>query len=228
MSYFTFIFTIILSSFLYQIKGQQCNEDYVIAKNGQSLFTISATNGSCICKSFTGDGSYLSGLQNNDVITNLLTQINLLQNQVSLLNDTVAMKSVDNSGRTYTQGTLTPVIFNTPIFDTHNKYNSLTGYYTIPIKGKYVIEGKVTLNVGSNTNYYIYSTTTLNGTVTSTCLYSAYSGSWAAAVSPYCSDIIDCQIGDQIGYSFFYVLNPNVDVVIQNLPNYNSLYIYKL
>src|SRR5262245_804714 len=38
--------------------AQQCNNsDYVMAKNGQPLFTIVSNNGSCICNSFVAPGA---------------------------------------------------------------------------------------------------------------------------------------------------------------------------
>ncbi len=42
------------------IIGKNYDNDYIIDNNGESLFTISATNKSCICNSFTGDDSNLN------------------------------------------------------------------------------------------------------------------------------------------------------------------------
>lgn len=156
----------------------------------------------------------------------LQNQIDLLQNQVSQLNETVAMKAVDYSGRTYTQGTTTVVIFNTPVFDTHNGYDSLTGYYSIPIKGKYLVQGKATLYPGPNSNYDITGSITLNGIAIASSTYGALSGYWNVIVSAPCSDIVDCQVGDQIAYEIYYAVYPSA-----NIPLYtqqNTLYIYRI
>lgn len=64
------------------VLAQQCtSNDFIIENNGDQIFTISSVNKSCICQSFAGDGSNLTGMNNqptvmamNQTITNLNAQ----------------------------------------------------------------------------------------------------------------------------------------------------------
>lgn len=103
-----------------------------------------------------------------------------------------------------------------------------TGEYTIPKNGTYMITGKISLNVGVNTNYYIVSSITLNSVVITSCVYSAFSGIYNAIVSTPCSDIIECTIGDKIVYNIYYLVSPVTNKYISNDITTNSLLIYKI
>jgi hypothetical protein len=50
------------------------------------------------------------------------------------------------STTTVTSSSLNPQKFNTPVFDTHNAYNTTTGYYTVPQSGVY----RISANIGFN------------------------------------------------------------------------------
>jgi hypothetical protein len=136
---------ICLLGLLNNIIGQQCNNDYVISNNNnEQVFTISSTNNSCICKSFGGDGSKLTNLNNNTIISSLITQINNnleiignMQNQITLLNQTVYFVARKILFGTLSASTPTALIFNQIIVDSHSKYSNVTGAYKIPIDGLY-------------------------------------------------------------------------------------------
>src|SRR4051812_4743978 len=67
------------------VEGQQCGaNDYVISKNNQTYFTIFANNQTCACSSFVGSGSQLTGLENQPIVKNLISQVNSLLNSSTM------------------------------------------------------------------------------------------------------------------------------------------------
>jgi len=72
----------------FTIVSGQCpsNGDLIFTKNNQTYFTISS-NQTCVCRNYSGDGSSLTGLENQQIISNLISEISALTSQVSALTD---------------------------------------------------------------------------------------------------------------------------------------------
>ena len=116
--------------------AQQCNvtdNDFIIENNNKPVFTISSTNNSCICESYTGDGSMLSGLQNNTIIANLTAQVSQLQSQIANLtqqitNITAQLQAAENVNGDVTFSSLTFSPTTKGIVGTTTNDNATTGY----------------------------------------------------------------------------------------------------
>lgn len=80
---------LVLLKFAVIIYAQQCNNDYVVSKNGETYLTISSVNKSCKCQSFIGDGTGLTNLENNQIIANLKQIVLQQQQQINTLNMTL-------------------------------------------------------------------------------------------------------------------------------------------
>lgn len=117
--------SILLSTVLLCLSAQQVcdNDDFLIKHNNETLLTISHTNKSCVCSSFVGDGSALTGLQNNPTL------------------ETVAARYGQDTGQAFTAGTYTRVAYNIKEYDTHNAFDGNT--FTCPKTGLYRIKAAV-------------------------------------------------------------------------------------
>jgi hypothetical protein len=62
-------------------------------------------------------------------------------NQTIGMDEVVAASYTTNAGATFTDNGI--VIFEDKVFDTHGAYDIATGIYTVPVAGKYFIEGKI-------------------------------------------------------------------------------------
>ena len=87
------------------------------------------------------------GSLNTEAVTgfNSMSIAKLSSPQTIAASEVVAAKYY-GSTTTVTSSSLNPQKFNTPVFDTHNAYNTTTGYYTVPQSGVY----RISANIGFN------------------------------------------------------------------------------
>jgi hypothetical protein len=194
------------------IIAQQCN-DYVIEKNGNPVFTISSANDSCICKSFIGDGSGLTNLQNQIIIANLTAQLNNLKN----LNVICRVKS--NEYQTITNGVIIKLQYNLIDIDTHNGWSISNSEYVIPISGYYRITGHMlydlTTGIGNFEFLVIINNTRIYGGGLNT-KYSSQNTNIGIALP---GITILLNLGDQINLSV--VQGSGTNVITNGDPTFN-------
>lgn len=168
-----------------------CGNDLQFTKNNQTVFTV-ASNGTCSCNAYSGDGSLLTGLQNQPTVSsmlsllqalnttvsqmqsqiaalnetnNLLTaQVTDLQSQITSLNQTVILFAECSASTVLQNVVISQVIYDTINTDTHNAYNSGTGIYTIPVAGSYFVHAVISLDSRGASGIYADFYIAVNGT----------------------------------------------------------------
>jgi hypothetical protein len=205
LSIFVTIFGII--SF---VIAQQCNNDYIIYENNEPIFTISANNKSCICKSFIGDGSNITNLNNNIIIKYLTDQINnqtvkndymnkIIENNTIQISNMLQMIEQQQQQITMLQQT---ILNNIPQLNTSNTYtatqtflNGTTGYYFNYYGG---------IDVSINGTLMTASVFSMNRNVIN--IYTGSTGGYSFFVSVNASDIVNYIPFPDINYGFNFVL----------------------
>ncbi len=147
------------------VDGQICNSNmYTITNNNDTtLITLDkyrnlnvtgnmVSDGYCKCNPLIGDGSSINNLQNNTIITNLISQVFVLQNLISSFNQTVAFSAYNDIQTTFTS---THVTYKNVIYDTHNSHNLTSGQFVIPITGTYNIDIHLSFYFGYNVQYIL-------------------------------------------------------------------------
>jgi hypothetical protein len=56
--------------------------------------------------------------------------------------ETVACTATQNTGQSISNNTITTIVYNAKLYDTHNMVNTSTGAITIPVSGKYRVSAK--------------------------------------------------------------------------------------
>lgn len=115
----------------------------------------------------------------------------------------VAMKANTSIARTI-NNTSPTIVYETTVFDTHGAYNSSTGVYTIPVSGKYNINGRFrttahTSTVGNATSLIIFK----NGSVLSSLISTVSQNTASVEYHGSGFDIADLVSGDQITWRIY-------------------------
>jgi hypothetical protein len=226
------IFTSLILSFNKNVIAQQCNNDYVISNNNESLFTISASNKSCICNSFIGDGSKLNNLENNQIITNLLQTILILQNrienltlQISTIQNPIIAKYKTNSGQSIQSGSYFIINFDIKEFDIYNTVTSGTNWrFIAPITGKYLVSTYImfsSYNSDSNLDLSIFKNSIAYNSLSNKNGLSTYSNRDLSGVT-----IIDLNAQDYINIQVFQTSGSNKTLYSNS--NFNYVVITKI
>jgi len=70
----------------------------------------------------------------------------LASSQQILETELVAARYTSDSGQNINNATLTTLVYEDLVADTHNAYNTSTGVYTVPVIGWYEVKGKIRIN----------------------------------------------------------------------------------
>jgi len=68
--------------------------------------------------------------------------------QTTLQTELVAARYTSNNGQSIA-ATVTDVVYEDLDYDTHNAYNTITGVYTVPVSGKYIVSGQTGWTTGA-------------------------------------------------------------------------------
>lgn len=133
--------------------AQQCNDnEFFVGKDGQTYFAVSA-NKSCFCDSFIGNGSGLTGLDNQPTIRQLEETLFLQQQQIanltsqitSLNNRPSLAATISIIGQSMDSNSSTLLMYDTIEYNTTASYNTTSGIFTAPVSGKYLIHAYVSV-----------------------------------------------------------------------------------
>ena len=125
----------------------------------------------------------------NDSGSDLLYSINAEQMKVNA-------QARGNTGQSFASSTTTTVVFNTVSYDTHLTYNSTTGEYTVPAKGKYKI---IAVMFGPSATGQQFIEIRNNGNTLSRWFQALNSG---IQTSIFISDTVDCDQNDIIDVQY--------------------------
>lgn len=173
-----------------------------IYKNGSvvtnnSFFGGTTNGGSFVIQCIAGD---LLSLRNgsNATITNGAIGIWRLSGPaIVAANESVNMRYIDNAG-SLTIGTgLSLIKFGTKTFDSHNRYDTSTGLYTVPVSGKYAIKtsvftNSVTITTGQSVQMQVFQ----NASAMS--ITQVVGNGASAAYTVGAADTYNCVAGDTI------------------------------
>lgn len=99
---------------------------------GTQIAQISAATGNTI----NGRATLLMGSENDSIaiIADGGTEYRSISEHIA-----VAAFATSNTARTINNDTITAVVMEDEVFDTHNAYNASTGVFTCPVTGKYIV-----------------------------------------------------------------------------------------